>query len=55
MKYDSQTIFMSYRSIILRIYWLPLKANEFNGLNDTSFLKNFVILLYLFIFDSLNS
>ena len=38
---------------IARIFWLLLKAIEFNGDDTTSFLKNFVVLMYLFIFDIL--
>ena len=32
---------------------IPLKANEINGVDTTSFLKNFVVLMYLFKFDFL--
>ena len=32
---------------------IPLKANEINGVDTTSFLKKFVVLMYLFIFDFL--
>ena len=39
------------RPINYRIYWLPLKAIEFRGVDTTSFLKNIVVLMYLFIFD----
>ena len=35
-------------SLVLRIYWIPLKIIEPYGVNTTSFLKNFVVLMYLF-------
>ena len=50
MKYDWQTNLLSRRGIIYCIYWLPLNANEFNGVDNTSVPENFVLLMYLFIF-----
>ena len=35
---------------IERSYCLSLKAIEFNGVDTTGFLRNFAVLLYLFIF-----
>ena len=32
------------------MYWLPLKSIEFNGVDTTGFLKNFLVLTYLFVF-----
>ena len=32
-----------------------MKANEINGVETTSFLKTFVVLMYLFIFDFFSS
>ena len=50
MKYDWQKNLLSPRGIIYCIYWLPLKANEFNGVDNTCFPSIFVRLMYLFIF-----
>ena len=36
--------------IIKRFYWIPLKSIEFNGVDTTGFLKNFVVLMFLFLF-----
>ena len=33
-----------------RFFCLSLKAIEFNGVDTTGFLRNFVVLMYLFIF-----
>ena len=41
---------LSHRGIIERIYWLPLKAIDFNGVDTKSFLKVFEVLMYMFIF-----
>ena len=32
-----------------QIYWLPLKANEFIVVDTTGFLKDFMVLKYLFL------
>ena len=50
MKKDLQTNLLSSRGIIYRIYWLPLNANEINGVDNTGFLENFKLLMYLIIF-----
>ena len=50
MKYDWQKNLFSPRGITYCIYWLPLKANEFNGVDNTCFPSIFVRLMYLFIF-----
>ena len=42
---------LANKLIIYRIYWLPLNANEFNGVDNTCFLENFVLLMYLIIYD----
>ena len=44
MKNDWQKKFLSNGGIIYRIYWLPLNANEFNGV-DMSFLESFVLII----------
>ena len=41
---------LSHRGIIKRIYWFPLKAIDFNGVDTTSFLKKLLILINLFLF-----
>ena len=51
MKHDWQRNLLPHRGIIYRIYWLPLNANEFNGIDITCFLEKFVLLIYLIIFD----
>ena len=43
-------ILAAHRGIFMRIYWLPLKATEFDGVDATSFFKNLMVLMYLFIF-----
>ena len=40
-------------SSIWRVYWLLLQDIEFYAIDTTSFLKNFVALKFLFIFDDL--
>ena len=35
---------------IERFYCLSLKAIKFNGVDTTGFIRNFVVLIYLFIF-----
>ena len=37
--------------INLAFSWIPLKAVEFYGVDTTSFLKDFVVLMYLFKFN----
>ena len=37
-------------ALIQRSICLSLKAIEFNGVDTTGFLRNFVVLMYLFIF-----
>ena len=49
MKNNWQTNLLSNRGIIYCIYWLRLNANEFNGVDNTCFLENFVLLMYLII------
>ena len=34
----------------MQIHWLPLKTIEFNVVDTTVYLKNFVVLKHLFIF-----
>ena len=46
LTYERKTALSSHRGIIKRIYWLPLKAIEFNGVDTTSFLKILVALMY---------
>ena len=48
--YSWKTIFVAHRGITECIYWLPLNATEFNGVDTTGFLKNFVLFMYLFRF-----
>ena len=52
-KHEWQTNLLYDGGILSRIEWIPLKAYQFNGVVTTSFLKNFVALMYLFVFDFL--
>ena len=41
---------LSYWGIVKRIYWLPLKSIHFNRVDNTGFPKNFLVLMFLFVF-----
>ena len=41
---------VAHWGIIKRVYWVPLKSLEFIGVDTTGFLKNFVVLMFLFLF-----
>ena len=48
MEYEWQKKFLV--PSIYCIYWLSLKTIQFYGVDTTSFLKNFVVQMYFFIF-----